>query len=321
MALSVPNPSVPTNGQSLDATPLLANLQAVYQAVQSFDASQIAAGTLTAAAFNASINPNTLINETTFPFVSTGLVWSTVSGLNGTMTSGVLYFNGIRVSVNSVASNAFTASKDTYIDIDVNGNITYQAVTNNAASPAITANSIRVAIVITNGSAITVINQGSEAAVAPVISSVTLIVCDSLGNLICPRDPNRKLLGLRVRTTDFSTTATTATQITGLSVPVIVPAGRRVKLIFSGKDIFTNSAGVGASMTLWEGTVGSGTQLSSSLGFPSAGSAAGTPASTVVRLPASASQTYNAALHSNSPATSTIQAAATDQMSLIVELE
>ena len=225
----MPNPTVPTNGQSLDATPLLANLQAVYQAIQSFDASQITAGTLTAAAFNASINPNTLLTETTFPFVSTGLVWSTVSGLSGGMTSGVLYYNGIRVSVNSVASNTFTASKDTYVDIDVNGNITYQAVTNNAASPAITANSVRVAIIVSSGAALTTINQGSESAAAPVVSSVTLIVCDSLGNLICPRDPNRKLLAMRQITA--SATGTVIADIAGLSaLPVIVPSGRRIKL-------------------------------------------------------------------------------------------
>lgn len=159
MALVVPNPTVPTNGQALDASPLLANLNAVYQAIQAFDASQIVAGTLAAAAFNASINPNTLLKETTSPFVQTGLVWSIVSGLNGTMTSGIQYYNGIRVSVNSVASQAFTASKDTYIDIDVNGNITYSAVANGAASPALTANSNRVALVITSGAAITTIIQ------------------------------------------------------------------------------------------------------------------------------------------------------------------
>jgi hypothetical protein len=165
MPLVLPYPTVPTNGQPLDATPMLANIQAIAQAIQSFDGSQVQAGSLVAAAFNANINPNTLLNETTVPFVKAGtVVWSIVSGLNGAMTSGFIYFNGIRVPVSAVASNAFAANKDIYIDIDVNGNITYQAVANGATSPALTANSIRVAKVVT-GATITSIQQwGVDAA-------------------------------------------------------------------------------------------------------------------------------------------------------------
>jgi hypothetical protein len=172
MALVVPNPTVPTNGQALDASPLLANLNAVYQAIQSFDAGQIQAGTLVAAAFNAAINPNTLLNETTAPFVKNGTcVWSTVSGLNVGMTSGIIYVNGIRVTVNSVASQAMAASKDTYIDIDVNGNITYNAVTNGAASPALTANSVRVAKIVSGASTITSITQSGVDSLLNLIDS------------------------------------------------------------------------------------------------------------------------------------------------------
>lgn len=171
MALVVPNPTVPTNGQALDASPLLANLNAVYQAIQSFDAGQISAGTLVANAFNASINPNTFQKENLFPFVASGVIWSTVSGLNATMTSGVIYVNGIRVVVTSVASQAMAASKDTYIDVDVNGNITYNAVTTGAAAPALTANSVRVAKVIAGAS----------------ITSILTTGMDSLKNLIYPQ--------------------------------------------------------------------------------------------------------------------------------------
>lgn len=171
MAFSLPNPTVPTNGQSLDATPLLANIVALAQAIASFDGSQIQAGSILPASFNANINPNTLLKETTVPFVASGLVWSTISGLAAGMTSGVLYYNGIREPVNSVSSETFTASKDTYIDIDVNGNVTYNAVSNNASAPSLTTNSIRVAKVVTGSSS---------------IGSITQIGSDSLGNLIYP---------------------------------------------------------------------------------------------------------------------------------------
>lgn len=112
-----------------------------------------------AAAFNANINPNTLMKETSIPFVASGLVWSTISGLAAGMTSGVLYYNGIRTPVNSVSSETFTASKDTYIDVDVNANVTYNAVSNNASAPALTTNSIRVAKVVTGASSISSITQ------------------------------------------------------------------------------------------------------------------------------------------------------------------
>lgn len=87
------------------------------------------------------------------------------------MSGGTLYYNGTPVTVNSVASHTFTASKDTYIDVDKNGNVTYQAVSNNASSPSLTANSIRVAKVVTGSSS---------------ISSIALTGSDTLGNIIYP---------------------------------------------------------------------------------------------------------------------------------------
>lgn len=174
MPLVLPYPNIPQNGQPLDATPVLANIIAITQAIQSFDGSQVQAGTLQAAAFASNINPVTITKETESSFVSSGAVWSTVSGLSGTMTGGVAYIVGNRVTLTGVGSNTFSASKDTYIDIDLLGNIYYQAVTNGAAAPAITANAIRVAKVVTNGSAIT---------------SIVQFGADSLGNIIYPSGP------------------------------------------------------------------------------------------------------------------------------------
>ncbi|BAS17641.1 hypothetical protein AHiyo8_59440 [Arthrobacter sp. Hiyo8] len=67
-------------------------------------------------------------------YVDNGLVWSSVSGLNGTMTAGLAYVNisGVMLAVNlaAIASRAFTASKDTYVAVDVYGNVTYNEVAN-----------------------------------------------------------------------------------------------------------------------------------------------------------------------------------------------
>lgn len=254
MALSLPYPTVPENGQILDATPILANILALAEAIEAFDGSQITAGSIIAAAMNANINPNTLLNETTFPFVASGLVWSGdsyASTLNGSMSAGVIYYNGIRVIVNAVVAHAFTASKDTYIDVDVNGNVTYLEVTTNAASPALTANSIRVAIVVSGTGSIAAvgsINQGQENKLLPIASSVPYAVTDSIGNLICPHDPQRRLLGSRLITGNFTTaTAGSQVDITGLTaVPVIIPTGRRVYAVVTANEIKSSeSAGNG----------------------------------------------------------------------------
>lgn len=224
MALVLPNPGVPQNGQPLDATPLLANQTAITQAIQSFDASQVQAGTLVAAAFNASINPNTLLKETTRPFVSIGLVWSTISGLNGGMTSGVMYYNGIRVSVNSVSSNTFTASKDTYIDIDVNGNITYQAVTNGAAAPALTASSIRVAKVVTSGSAITsIVITGYDSLLNPIYPKGDISAANLLYGTVFRRQGGDANVWQTTGTTTYDTSNANPLVQTG---SIAAPAGQ-----------------------------------------------------------------------------------------------
>lgn len=295
MAFSLPNPTVPTNGQSLDASPVLANFLAIAQAIQAFDGSQITAGSIVAAAFNSSINPNTLLNETTVPFVRTGAVWSIVSALNGTMTGGTMYYNGIRVPVNSIATQAFTASKDTYVDIDVNGNVTYQAVTNNAASPSITANSIRVAIVVTSGAAITSINQGSTTATAPIVSSSTLTVNDSLGNLIYPTDPNGRILGYRPLAASFSTASTSSVQVTGLSCPVVNPVGRKLKITLFGETVYSNFGGTTTARgRLWDGAVGGGTNFAVSQVTQTVAIQAINMIVTGIVTPTTTNKTYNA---------------------------
>lgn len=174
MAFSLPNPTSPTNGQSLDATPILANEVAIANAIASFDGSQIQNGTIPSAAFSATANPNTLIAAITSPFVQSGVVWSAISGLAGTMSGGTIYYNGTPVTINSVASKTFTASDDTYVDIDKNGNVAYPAVSNGGTPPSLTANSLRVAKIVTGSSS---------------ISSIVQSGADLLGNLIYPINP------------------------------------------------------------------------------------------------------------------------------------
>lgn len=189
--------------------------------------------------FVDSLDPVLRGSETVFDHVASGLVWtgdSYGSTCAASMTAGVVYIGGVRVPVSAVTSRTFTASKDTYIDVGTDGVLDYTEVANNAASPALAASHVRIGIIITGASNIAnvgSINQGQEDKVLPIASSVAYCVTDSLGNLICPRDPSRRLLGYR-RITGNKAGITTETDITGLSVPFIAPGNRKIKISFQG---------------------------------------------------------------------------------------
>lgn len=212
--------------------------------------------------------------DTMFDYVASGVVISADSAgvnRNASMTSGVIYINGRRIQLNAVSARTYTANKDTYVDVldnqDGTGSLVYTEVANNAASPSLAANSVRIGIVVTGATTIAAaasINQGQEDRVLPIASSVPYCFTDSLGNIICPRDPFRRLLGYRQIVTAFTTTNTSTTQITGLSVPFIMPSTRKaIPSLWS--DQFKHSAAVSV-MDIWDGTVGSGTQLTRGLG-------------------------------------------------------
>lgn len=204
--------------------------------ISSLSGTKIQSGTLPAAAAATNANVETRFLDTNVSFIASGCTWSGDSygsTLAASMTAGVAYIGGKRLVISSVASRAFTASKDTYVDLDTTGAPAYTEVANNAASPALSAGYIRIAIVITGASSIAAagsVNQGQVGALLPIVSSQPYEVTDSLGNLICNRDPQMRLLGYRQITADVtSTTVTTAVDVTGLSVPFIVPTGRKVK--------------------------------------------------------------------------------------------
>lgn len=263
---------------------------------------------------------------TIFPYdyVVSGCVWSGDaygSTRVASMTAGVVVINGNPITVAAVTSRTFTASKDTYVDVldagDGTGTVVYTEETNNAASSALAANSIRIGIIVTGASNIAnagSVNQGEESKVLPIASSVPYAVTDSLGNLICPRDPQRKTLGYKQITS--AVTATTLAQATGLSCPVIVPTGRKVKISVYCPNL-TDSSSL-SDIYIVEGTVGAGTNLQISNGTAIT---ANGPAnySEVTRTPATASVTYNVGLTGNG-GTATMNAASTNPSWIRVEL-
>jgi hypothetical protein len=198
------------------------------------------------------VKPVTLMDETTFDFVASGCVWSGDaygSTRNASMTAGVVYINGVRLTVSSVTARAFTASRDTYIDVDNTGTLVYTEVTNNNASPALAPNSIRIGIIVTGASNIAnvgSVNQGEETKVLPIVSSIPYAVTDSLGNLICSRDPKRSTLGLRQIVANVTSTSTSYVDVTGLSTPVICDGLRKVKVSVRIGNVSSTQVGLNA---------------------------------------------------------------------------
>jgi hypothetical protein len=269
-------------------------------------------------------------SETFYDFVANNTgVWTADSvgvNRNASMTALTIYINGRRISVSAVTARTFTASVDTYVDVldnlDGTGTLVYTTAVNNAASPALAANSVRIAIIVTGATTIaatTSINQGQESRILPIVSSVPYAVTDSLGNLICPRDPNRRLLGLRQILVNFSTSSASAVQVTGLSVPFIAPAGRKISARSVARDIISSGGSAYMTLTLWDGTVGSGTQLTSSQVLGPTATSQGEPAvAEINHTPSAGSHTYNAGLHTSS-VTAQIDAATTYPAFLKIE--
>lgn len=210
------------------------------------------------------VKPETNFGETTFDYVASGCVITGDSygtNLKWSMTAGVVYIGGRRVVVGALSAQDVVASKDTYIDVSNAGTVTFtggNSVANNAASPALAASSIRLGIIQSgaNIASVAAVNQGQETKVLPIASSIPYQVTDSLGNLICPRDPQRKILGYRQISSTFSTATTgSMVDVTGISCPFITPGNRKVKTTFFGAGIdSSHAAGSVLTMAIREST-------------------------------------------------------------------
>lgn len=104
------------------------------------------------------------LDELTTDVVSSGGIWTALTGFNVSMSALTAYIDGYRNTVSAIASRSFTPSKDTYVDVLRNTttnafSIVYTEVANGAATPALAPNSARVAIVVTSGAAVTAIRQ------------------------------------------------------------------------------------------------------------------------------------------------------------------
>lgn len=85
--------------------------------------------------------------------VISGLTIATSGNLTSTILEGLAYVDNVRIDFLDTP-NLFTASKDTYVDIDNTGTLVFTEVANGAGEPALTLPNERLAKVVTDGSSI-----------------------------------------------------------------------------------------------------------------------------------------------------------------------
>jgi hypothetical protein len=148
------------SGQIIVADQVDLELDSLATVVNSgIDTANIVDGAITADKCATNINPETRAAEIFVDGVYSGLILNPASGWANrvaSITAGTSYIRGRRVSTSTQTDHTFTASKDTYVDLDKNMNFTYVEAANAGAEPAVTANSLRIMKVVTDASKIVV---------------------------------------------------------------------------------------------------------------------------------------------------------------------
>lgn len=275
------------------------------------------------AMFSDPVDPVLRQADTMFDFVASGAVLAGLgygSTLTASLSAGVCYINGYRQIIAVVATRGYTATKDTYVDALYNASgtatIVYTEVTPNAASPALAANSIRLGIIQSgaNIASVAAINQGQIEKLLPIASSIPYAVTDSLGNMICPRDPNRRILGYR-QVTNSQASITAETDLVGAAAIVNVPLGRKLRITFFANG-YQNSTTATPSIIIHE----DGVQIYGENAFVATATGAIPVGLSVVRNPSAGVHTYKIRVSSPS-GTGTLLASTNLPAGILIELE
>jgi hypothetical protein len=120
--------------------------------------------------------------------------------------------------------------------------------------------------------------------------------------------------------TTTATSAATATAISALSVTATIPTGCKAVKITAYCPALANNAGVNTFFSIWQGTVGSGTQLQfADQVINVAGEAVPVTPIAVIQNPTAGSVTYNIGIYNGSASTSTANAFSSAPMFILVE--
>lgn len=206
--------------------------------------------------------------------------WGTTTGSGNVVlaTSPTLVTPALGTPASGVATNLTgTASGLTAGNVTTNANLT----------GPITSSGNTTSIASQTGTGSKFVVDTSPTIVTPTIVKNANPVMSLNGN------PVWQYLGYAQVVANQATASTTYVQVTGLTLTVTIPAGNRCVKITGFMVPYNNSAGDGVLISIWDGAVGSGTQLSVG-GYEknSLTSAAGCIVMAIVQ-PAAGSKTYN----------------------------
>ncbi len=147
-----------TNGISAEGPEVQANDNALRDGVNNVESDQIVDGTIVNADLDISISPVTRFSEgggqNFVVDVENWITTTTSADLNYTVPSFTSYVEGVRLT-NAGFVRLYTASRDTYIDQDNLGALTFSEVNNGAAEPSQAAGTLRLLKVVSDASTIT----------------------------------------------------------------------------------------------------------------------------------------------------------------------
>lgn len=144
-----------SSGQTIRSADVNKNFDDIYNefngSIEGGASGNIAADSLTETEMADDINPRVRWDEGFQDWVYTGLLPADSANLTSDISAGSGYVQGYRVSKASATSKTYTATKDTYVDIDYNATFHYTEVARLAAAPAVYTDSMRLAAVATDG--------------------------------------------------------------------------------------------------------------------------------------------------------------------------
>jgi len=224
-----------TNGTTADADEVQANDNALREGVNNIETAQIVDSNVTndKLAENIDIEQRAIENGIQ-NYIFDGLNWITVTtspDLDYTSNAFVCYVNGVRLDVASFI-HSYTALRDTYVDIDDVGALTFSEVTNGGAAPAQAAGTLRLMKVITDLTTVT--DVVLLAAVTAINSTFTYeykyAEMNLSKNVSDPNTPGNQTITLIARVKDNSSRFELSTGTSG----VVVDTG--IKELAGGMD-------------------------------------------------------------------------------------
>ena len=170
------SPPLPSDGESIDASDVNVPFNQIISLLNGqLDTQNIKPGSLNwtvmsetnnripATSLEDAANIEKFRKDAKIYFVVEGLQWNPGNGLNASMSPGKYYSSeGKLLNIQAVQQKEFTANRDTFVTINSNGTLSYEAKNNGSAQPRVYLGSTMLARVVTDATRVTRIDDLRE---------------------------------------------------------------------------------------------------------------------------------------------------------------